>query len=64
MSDTEPDPIVTRSITVYEFMDGDGDRWITVDTEGEPQEWDVVGMLTYALDWYRADLAFHTSDDD
>lgn len=56
MSD-EPDPIITKSITIYELMDGDGDRWISVDTEGDPPPHDCMGLLVYALEWYKAEVA-------
>lgn len=63
MSDDEPDPIVTRSITIAELMDADGDRYITIDTEGSMPLCDILGMLTWALETYKADVAIEWASD-
>lgn len=64
--DTEPDPIVTRSISISEVMDGDGDRMLTFDI-ADLETWDIIGFLESALVWFRQDLAYvwsETADDD
>lgn len=65
MSD-EPDPIVTRSICISELMDADGDglRWISIDTEGSMPLCDILGLLTWALETYKADVAAEWATDD
>ena len=53
----QPDPIVVRSVTVTELMDGEGNRYISFDTEGDPEYWDVLGLLHYAVVSYDVDVA-------
>lgn len=56
VSDDDPDPIVTRSIAIFELMDADGSRRLSFDPDGGMETWDIIGFLESALLWYRAEL--------
>jgi len=55
---------VVRSVTVAEVMDDDGDISLTLDTTGNPTEWQALGMLDFAAAASRADIAWPIEDDD
>ncbi|HET6907833.1 MAG TPA: hypothetical protein VFH54_00715 [Mycobacteriales bacterium] len=69
---TEPDDdgevMILRSVTVSEVMDREGTRILTVHTDGEPELWDMLGMLTAGVESVRFDLsrtwAINTDTDD
>lgn len=69
---TEPDDdtddlMILRSVTVSEVMDREGTKMLAVQSEGEPELWDMLGLLTAALESVRTDLATTwtiNSDDD
>jgi hypothetical protein len=42
------DDYTVRSITITEVIDTQGERQLTIDVEGDPSQWDVLGMLDYA----------------
>lgn len=57
---TEPDDdevMILRSVTVSEVMDREGTKILTVHSDGEPELWDVLGLLTSGLESVRIDLA-------
>lgn len=43
----EPDDYVIRSVTISEVLGPDGARYITYATEGDPADWDVLGLIGY-----------------
>jgi hypothetical protein len=49
VSDEAPAELTIRSLTITEVITGDGERRLAVQTEGEPELWDMLGML----DWVR-----------
>ena len=56
--------IVVRSVTVSVVLDGDGDNAITYETEGNPSDWDVLGLLAYADAAIRNRACFGGDEDD
>jgi hypothetical protein len=54
---------VVRSVTVAEVMDDDGEISLTIDTTGDPTEWQQLGMLDFALTATRLVVAWPDDDD-
>jgi hypothetical protein len=60
----EPD-LVVRSVTVSVVIDHTGESSITYNTNGDPSDWDVLGMLEYASAALRNTAGFmYPSDGD
>lgn len=55
--DDDGEVMILRSVTVSEVMDREGTRILTVHTDGEPELWDMLGLLTSGLESVRIDLA-------
>lgn len=67
---TQPDDdevMILRAVTVSEIMDREGTRILTVHSDGEPELWDMLGLLTAGVESVRVDLArtwtINTDDD-
>lgn len=60
------DDFVVRSVTVSVVIEDDGSQAITYNTEGDPADWEVLGMLDYAASVIRncADLEVGIEDDE
>lgn len=58
---TEPDDddevMILRSVTVSEVMDREGTKILTVHSDGEPELWDLMGLLSSGLESVRIDLS-------
>jgi hypothetical protein len=52
------DNFTVRSITVTEVIGTHGERQLTIDVEGDPSQWDVLGMLDYAQAAERGNAAW------
>jgi hypothetical protein len=50
-------PMILRCITVSEVMHHDGTKDLEIESVGEPEVWDMLGMLTAAVESVRIDLA-------
>lgn len=61
---TKPDDYVIRSVTIAEVLDADGERAITYNTEGDPADWDILGMLGYVEAIIRRQVNFPDDNDD
>lgn len=56
--------LVCRSVTVAEVIDPDGQRWVTLDNDGDPSPWDLLGLLHYAIELVKRDIELHDSSND
>lgn len=64
LPDVETAEMVTCSVIVSEVVDASGERWITTGTDGDPSPWYVLGMLQYAIEMWRRDIAAEPDDED
>jgi len=55
---------VVRSVTIAEVMDDDGDISLTLDTTGDPTEWQQLGMIAWAHAACTADATWPDEDDE
>ncbi len=63
----DPEPVadyVVRSVTISNVIDATGREYITYDTEGDPSDWDVLGMIDYIAAVLRNHAALGTEDDE
>jgi len=51
------EPMVVRSVTVAEVMDGDGEVSLQIFSEGDPHPWDMLVMLMSAVQSVNIDIA-------
>jgi len=64
---TEPETVadyVVRSVTISNVIDATGREYITYDTEGDPSDWDVLGLIEYTAAVIRNAASLGTDDED
>ncbi len=59
---TEPEPLQVRSVTIREAIDSDGERFLEIQSEGDPTLWDVLGMLGWATEVTRQQVDLRPDD--
>lgn len=66
--DADDEVMIVRSVTVSEVMDREGTKILTVHSDGEPELWDMLGLLHAGVESVKVDLAktwtIYDSDDD
>ena len=55
---------IVRSVTVAEVVGDDGGTYLTLDTTGDPTEWQALGMLDFAAAASRADITWPIEEED
>ena len=54
---------VVRSVTISSVIDPNGREYITYGTEGDPSDWDVLGLIEYVAAVIRNHAYLGTDDD-
>ena len=63
MTDPAQDYVI-KSVTIAEVLDANGERAITFDTEGDPADWELLGLLEYTAAVIRNHAAISDEDAD